>query len=118
MTQKSVRRGLVKFRPRARIIRTLGHDLITNELIALQELVKNSYDADATRVTLKFEDPLSPGKGELIVSDNGIGMSLKTVLKAWMEPATVSKVENTVSKKGRRVTGEKGIGRFAAARVA
>lgn len=113
-----MRTGKAHFRPRARLLRTLGYELITNELVALQELVKNSYDADATRVVITFEDPVTPGRGAITVSDNGTGMSLETLLGAWMEPATVSKVRATKTEANRRVTGEKGIGRFAAARVA
>ncbi len=112
------RTGSAVFRPRARIIQTLGRDLISNEVIAIQELIKNSYDADATKVTITFEEPLSPGQGGIEISDNGDGMTLETIRKAWMEPATVSKLVKRTTRKGRRVTGEKGIGRFAAARVA
>jgi len=110
--------GSAVFRPRARIIQTLGRDLISNEVIAIQELIKNSYDADATKVTITFEEPLNPGQGAIEISDNGDGMTLETIRTAWMEPATVSKLAKKTTRKGRRVTGEKGIGRFAAARVA
>lgn len=113
-----IRRGSVKFRPRARIIRTLGHDLITNEVIALQELIKNAYDADAKHVIITFEEPLVPSQGAITITDDGDGMTLETIRAAWMEPATVSKVTRKKSRTGRRMTGEKGIGRFAAARVA
>lgn len=113
-----IRRGTVRFRPRARLIRTLGRDLITNQFIALQELVKNAYDADAEKVRIVFEEPLRAGEGALTIEDDGDGMTLKRVRTAWMEPATSVKRDQPSSRKGRRVTGEKGIGRFAAARVA
>lgn len=118
MSKVKTRQGSSVFRPRARIIRTLGRDLITNEVVALQELVKNSYDADAKSVVLTFEGPLEAGQGAIEVLDNGDGMTLETVQTSWMEPATDSKVKKQNSRTGRRVTGEKGIGRFAAARVA
>src|SRR5713101_1444949 len=89
------RRGTAAFRPRARIIQTLGRDLISNEVIAIQELVKNAYDADATRVTITFEEPLTPGNGAIVIADNGDGMNLATILTAWMEPATISKLRKT-----------------------
>jgi signal transduction histidine kinase len=114
----ALKTGTATFRPRARIIQTLGRDLISNEFIAIQELIKNAYDADATNVIVAFEDPLSPGQGAIEISDNGDGMTLHTIQTAWMEPATVSKLAQRKTRKGRRVTGEKGIGRFAAARVA
>jgi signal transduction histidine kinase len=112
------RTGSATFRPRARIIQTLGRDLITNEVIAIQELIKNAYDADATEVILTFQEPLLSGDGEISIADNGDGMSLETIRGAWMEPATISKLRRLRTRSGRRVTGEKGIGRFAAARVA
>lgn len=111
--------GAQAFRPRARIIRTLGRELISNEIIAMQELIKNAYDADATVCLITFVPPLEPGHGEIIIEDDGEGMSLHTLQSAWMEPATLSKVRRTHSGRlKRRVTGEKGIGRFASARIA
>jgi signal transduction histidine kinase len=115
---RAARRGTQVFRPRARIIRTLGRDLIQNRMVAVQELVKNSYDADSHRVTLTFKGPLTAGQGTLTVADDGEGMTLDTVKTAWMEPATVFKRRQTRTSAGRRVTGEKGIGRFASARIA
>ena len=107
-------------RPRARLLRTLGEELISNEVVAVIELVKNSYDADATRVLIRFDGPLEPGSGMIEVIDNGHGMDLKTVRSVWMEPATASKrggVRRT-QKFDRRYLGEKGIGRFASSRLA
>src|SRR5262245_50727795 len=108
-----------KLRPRARLLRTLGEELISNEIVAVIELVKNAYDADATRVMIRFVAPLVPGKGRIEVIDNGHGMDLKTVQTVWMEPATPSKRDKPRSRTfGRRHLGEKGIGRFAASRLA
>ena len=115
----------VALRPRARIIRTLGEELISSEIVAIIELVKNSYDADATKVLIRFHDPIEgdvsrlPLPGTVEVVDNGNGMTLDVVQGAWMEPATyIKKREPRSSRKGRRVLGEKGIGRFAASRLA
>lgn len=106
-------------RPRARIMKTLGSELISNDAVAVIELVKNSYDAEANRVLIKFTGPLLPGQGCIEIFDDGNGMSLDIVRGAWMEPATPSKRQNPNSgPKGRRVLGEKGIGRFAAMRLA
>lgn len=106
-------------RPRARLLRTLGEELISNEVVAVIELVKNAYDADATRVLIRFVGPLEPGKGRIEVIDNGHGMELKTVQTVWMEPATPSKRDKPRSDKfNRRHLGEKGIGRFASSRLA
>lgn len=106
------------FRPRARIMKTLGEELISSDSVAIIELVKNSYDADASDVLIKFTGPLDEGAGRIEVIDNGKGMTLDVVQRAWMEPATPSKVKEKESSRGRRVLGEKGIGRFAASRLA
>jgi signal transduction histidine kinase len=113
-----VRKGTDRLRPRARIIRAIGEDLISNETIALVELIKNSYDADARRVSIAFESPLHVGEGSIVVRDDGHGMTLDVLKSAWLEPATISKKHKPRSPGGRRVTGEKGLGRFAAARLA
>ncbi|WP_082016551.1 sensor histidine kinase [Cupriavidus sp. IDO] len=105
------------FRPRARIMKTLGEELISSDTVAVIELVKNAYDANAKAVLIRFVPPLVAGDGCIEVIDNGSGMSLETVRGAWMEPATPSKRKKKVSD-GRRALGEKGIGRFAAARLA
>ncbi|MDI6694277.1 MAG: ATP-binding protein [Anaerolineales bacterium] len=107
------------FRPRARIMRTLGDELISSETVALLELVKNAYDADATDVDIIFEGPFKKGQGKIIVIDNGHGMGLETIQNTWLEPATLYRRRNKFSEeKKRRVLGEKGIGRFAASRLA
>lgn len=118
MKKETVRRGSATLRPRARIVRTIGRDLISNEVVALVELIKNAYDADANNVRIVFEEPLQPSQGGILIEDDGLGMSLEVIRKAWFEPATISKTKDTRTSSGRRVTGEKGIGRFAAARVA
>jgi C4-dicarboxylate-specific signal transduction histidine kinase len=118
MRKEAVRRGSAILRPRARIVRTIGRDLIRNEVVALVELIKNAYDADARNVRIVFEEPLQPSQGGILIEDDGAGMSLQVIRHAWFEPATISKTQNTHTPSGRRVTGEKGIGRFAAARVA
>lgn len=118
MKKESVRRGTTTLRPRARIVRTIGRDLIRNEVVALVELIKNAYDADARNVRIVFEEPLEPSQGGILIEDDGVGMTLDVIRHAWFEPATISKTRETFTASGRRVTGEKGIGRFAAARLA
>ncbi len=111
--------GLSILRPRARLLRTFGDELISSETVAVIELVKNAYDADATAVWITFHSPLEIGKGTIEVIDNGHGMNLDTIVSAWMEPATLLRKRNRFSEKlGRRVLGEKGIGRFASSRLA
>lgn len=109
----------LKIRPYARLLTMLGEQLIKNEQIALAELIKNSYDADADWVEISFNNVVSNGQGEpkLIIEDNGTGMTLSGIKRNWMNPATPNKksVDGEVRKteSGRIVQGEKGIGRFA-----
>lgn len=114
----TVRSGTTALRPRARLVRLMGEELISSDAVALAELVKNAYDADAHLVEIRFEGPLEPGQGSIEVVDDGHGMSLDTILRGWLEPATNIKRAQRRSPGGRTMTGEKGIGRFAAARLA
>lgn len=108
----------LRFRPRARIIRTIGDQLISGPEAAVIELVKNAYDADATSVTIKFFPPLQRGEGRITVQDDGHGMTLSDIQDKWMEPATTSKVGSRRSPgRNRIMMGYKGIGRFAAAKL-
>jgi signal transduction histidine kinase len=127
----AIQKGKSKLRPRARIIRTIGEELISNDIVAILELVKNSYDADARKVTIIFEGNVFKKKdskeifpfvmpkeqGSITISDNGTGMTLDTIKQGWMEPATIIKKVKTKSGEGRRFLGEKGVGRFASARL-
>ncbi len=110
--------GRAIMRPRARIISLLGDELISDEGVAVVELVKNAFDADATWVEVRFKgnNPVIPDT--LVISDNGVGMTLDTVLTSWLEPGTVAKKKAERSKGGRTFQGAKGVGRFAAARLA
>jgi signal transduction histidine kinase len=105
------------FRPRARIIRTIGDRLISGPEAAVIELVKNSYDADARSVHITFVPPLKAGAGEIVFSDDGHGMAFSDIRDKWMEPATSDKRTLSTSPGGRKLLGSKGIGRFAAARL-
>ncbi|RPE66457.1 histidine kinase/DNA gyrase B/HSP90-like ATPase [Pacificibacter maritimus] len=106
------------FQPRAKIIRTIGDQLISGPEAAIIELVKNSYDADASYVSVKFFPPLDEGECRIEVSDDGHGMTLDDIRQKWMEPATASKAKQRLTRsKNRKVMGSKGIGRFASAKL-
>nr|WP_300146719.1 ATP-binding protein [Propionicimonas sp.] len=109
--------GKGALRPRARLLRTLGNDLISSDKVALIELVKNSYDADASTVVIRFQGPLDEGTGRIEVWDDGHGMDVSTLQRSWLDIATDTKRREPRSEGGRRVLGEKGIGRLAAARL-
>jgi len=110
--------GSKTLRPRARLILLIGDELISDEPVALVELVKNAYDADATRVEVRFDGSGPERPERIVVADNGTGMDIDTVLTAWFEPGTVIKRKQERSPGGRLYQGAKGIGRFAAARLA
>jgi len=62
-------KGVYKFRPSARLIRTIGDDIIKDVYAAVIELIKNAYDADANNVELKFIDLANPEKAKIIIKD-------------------------------------------------
>lgn len=106
-----------KIRPAARLIHTIGSDLIGDSYAALVELVKNSFDADATKVDITFNYSKIDNKNALkiAIKDDGHGMDFDTVINKWLVPATDDKLKRKISKNGSRVLqGRKGIGRFAA----
>lgn len=113
---------MAKLRPRARIVRTIGDQLISGPEAALIELVKNAFDADSPSVSITIKPPShgdwSSGEGEIIVEDCGHGMSGTELLDKWFEPATSDKVSRRQSPtKKRTMLGAKGVGRFATARL-
>ena len=113
------RNGSIAFQPRARLLKLIGEELISDEVVAISELVKNAHDADALKVTISFEGVTGPD-GFISIRDDGHGMDLETLLGRWMEPAASTKVGKgrQITKLGRRVLGEKGVGRFAADKLA
>ncbi len=117
MTTKSL-----KFKPYARLLTMLGDQLIRNEQVALSELIKNAYDADAAWVKVTFEDfdenfRAGPA-ARIVVEDDGHGMTSNVIENHWVNPATPMKLmgkkgEKRTTDRGRIIQGEKGIGRFA-----
>lgn len=105
------------FRPRARILQLLGDELIGSPRLAVFELVKNAYDADANEVSVTL-DLSNPNAPEIIVIDDGDGMSLKTIQEIWLVPGNDHRKEQRekkirTKKHLRLPLGEKGLGRFA-----
>ena len=92
---------------------------MTSDFVAVMELVKNSYDAGARTVTVRFGGG-SPVPDYLEIADDGRGMSRETIEDVWCVVATPHKAENRVvagPTGHRRVSGEKGLGRLSAARL-
>jgi len=96
----------------------IGRDLITDDFIAVFELVKNSYDANAKNVFIEFD------KDKIIISDDGDGMSIDDIKDKWLFVAYSSKKQddneedfrNKIQQR-RHYAGAKGIGRFSADRL-
>ena len=121
------------FRTNSKLKTLVGQELITNNNIAIFELIKNSYDAGATEVDIQFHDFLFVDKGwksseksMIKIIDNGIGMTVEEVDKYWMELGNSSKEKNKLlrldsKKMGELITrfanGEKGIGRFGVDKI-
>src|SRR3989344_2721470 len=95
----------------ARTIINLGRDSIKNPTTALLELVKNCYDADATIVEVEIN------KDSIRIADNGVGMTEKQLEQNWLRIGFSEKRSQKVTKKSRRKTGEKGIGRLSTDRL-
>lgn len=92
----------------------IGKELITDDNVAVFELVKNSYDAGAKRVKIIFEDMKSDSK-KIYIIDNGKGMSKQDIEKKWLFLGYSEKRDFKIDKrKTRLMAGEKGMGRFSA----
>lgn len=107
----------LRFKVSAELKNILGKDLITSPNIAILELVKNSYDAHATKVNITFE------ADRLVIADNGKGMSLSDLINKWLFVAYSAKSDGTEdksyrSKFKRHYAGAKGIGRMSCDRLA
>jgi signal transduction histidine kinase len=121
-----IQQDSMPFRPYARLMNIIGDQLITDKMVAVIEIIKNSYDADAKSVKVRFCNmpnihynalPLDE-QAYIEIEDDGCGMSLDTIETVWLRPATPNKFDKKKKHQlktpmGRIVQGEKGIGRFA-----
>ena len=111
------------FQPRARLVLLLGDELIRDAGIAVFELVKNAFDADATRCDIELNHVhLDNEDAHIIVADDGHGMNPGTIDTVWLGLGTRNRLTQRESldpdicrtKKFHRLPlGEKGVGRFA-----
>lgn len=102
------------------MLQLLGDQLIRSPRLAVFELVKNAYDADATTVEVALEG-LGATEPTITVNDNGEGMSLEIIRDIWFVPGhehrKAQKSENRRTRLGRLPMGDKGVGRFAVHRL-
>ncbi len=103
-----------KIRPAGRHVLTIGKDLIHDNSAAVVELVKNAYDADSPDVQVEFKKSPTRSGYSIIISDHGHGMSRDDVIDKWMVPSTRDKFDKRISRGGRVMQGNKGVGRYAA----
>ena len=106
------------FRPRARVLQLLGDELIGSARLAVFELVKNAYDADANEAVVQL-DLVSNQEPMIVVADDGEGMTLDVLRSVWLVPGDDHRKRQRLSdrrtpKHQRLPLGEKGLGRFAA----
>ena len=107
----------VRFSVDAGLINRLGTELVSRQETAVSELVKNAYDADARTVSLTFVNSESIG-GNLVISDDGNGMTREQLIDGFMRISSSDKIDNPISPiYHRKRAGKKGIGRFAVQRL-
>lgn len=99
----------------------IGSELITDNFVAVFELVKNSFDAKATEVKITFEDIYSD-KAKIIIQDNGKGMDYDDLMNKWLFVAYSAKRDGTEdnnekNKIANYYAGAKGVGRFSCDRL-
>ena len=110
-----------KFRISSALKDIIGRELITNDFIAVFELVKNSFDAHAERIDIIFEG-LTSDTPKLVIKDDGKGMDSIDLEKKWLFVAYSAKKEGTEDyrdkiQSNRTHAGAKGIGRFSCDRL-
>ena len=118
-----------RFDINASVVFRLGEELITDVVQALVELVKNSYDADATWVNVTIDTraknrwgrKYADATGAILVEDNGDGMDELTIRRGWLtianSPKRESKAVGRVTRLGRTPIGDKGLGRLGSQRL-
>lgn len=114
----------IPFRISSGLKNIIGKELITDEFIAVFELVKNSFDANAKKVEIIFENQDVPEVGKITIRDDGKGMNRDDLLNKWLFVAYSAKREGTENEDYRNrirvnrfFAGAKGIGRFSCDRL-
>lgn len=118
-----------KFRISSALKTIIGRELITDDFVAVFELVKNSFDAHARNVEIRFEG-LTTDSPKLIIQDDGKGMTAEDIDNKWLFLAYSAKREGTEDdttgkskdyrdkiNTARTFAGSKGVGRFSCDRL-
>lgn len=114
------------FKTNVQLKNIIGKDLINNDNIAILELIKNSFDADAKRVDISFvnlkenddtdNQYYSDSTSRIIIRDDGVGMDLTDIRDKWLNIA-YSEKKNRARQYNRMMAGAKGVGRFSCDRL-
>lgn len=113
----------IHFEVHPSVVFKLGEELISDEIQALVELAKNSYDADATYVDIVIETPDEDDdkSGKVEVDDDGVGMNMTEIRRGWLtisySPKRVMKAKGITTDKERTPLGDKGLGRLGVQRL-
>jgi hypothetical protein len=101
-----------RFKVSGNLIKKLGEESIANKNIAILELIKNAYDAKASKVEVSLMN-IETTDGKVVISDNGIGMNNTDIVNNWLNIATPNKSQKQIKVDERIPVGEKGIGRLS-----
>jgi len=102
-----------RFKVSGEIIKRFGEESISNKNVAILELIKNSYDAEAKKVEILFKHEEIPEHATIIIEDDGAGMNSEDIENKWMNIASPHKKEIVIKKSQRIPVGEKGLGRLS-----
>jgi signal transduction histidine kinase len=112
-TENEPAQSTIRFDVDSYLLLQLGEALFSSKALALAELIKNCYDADASRAVVQF-DNIDQENGTITIQDDGEGMSFELLERGWMRIATYEKNRDPISRRFRRPrAGAKGVGRFA-----
>lgn len=106
----------LQFKVSAALKSVIGRDLITNDFVAIFELVKNSIDAGASKIAVVF-DLENGANSDIRIIDNGKGMSFEDIKEKWLFLAYSAKKEGTEDRQTKVYAGNKGVGRFSCDRL-
>ncbi|WP_441001343.1 ATP-binding protein [Fodinibius sp. SL11] len=104
-----------KFEPGAMSIIQMGEELIGHPSTAINELIKNGYDADAQNCKVYFHKGETEESSFTLIFDDGTGMDDSTLFGEWLQPSVSPKRKKDATSKiyERNLLGSKGIGRLA-----
>lgn len=114
----------IQFKISSALKNLIGRELITDEFVAIFELVKNSFDAHATKATIIFDNLDTEKNSRIIIIDDGKGMSYDDLIDKWLFVAYSAKKDKTEDTEYRDkinqrkfFAGAKGVGRFSCDRL-